>query len=272
MSTFFVLGQVLPTHRLHKDPHGGPFQPTIREAVRLLSRPPFTPTSSALPVNRSLSSPDIADPFSSPNDHFTYTTDGIDTFPAPSAYATRRYSWIHIFPEGRVHQHPQKAMRYFKWGVARLILEPDVCPDIVPMWIEGNDEIMHENRTAPRWLPRVGKRCGVWFGENVGGESEGNVFHELRERWRRLVEDDRRERKAGGELEVGVLSEWLKYGAEAVKLREECTMQVRGAVLKVRRERGLPDEDPKEGLVETWRAEGGKREGEMDDGSLIKDT
>ena len=147
-----------------------------------------------------------------------------------------------------------------------------MCPDIVPMWIEGNDEIMHESRSAPRWLPRVGKRCGVWFGENVGGESEGNVFHELRERWRMLAEDDRRERKAGGELTVGVLSEELKYGAQAVQLREECTMQVRGAILKVRRERGLPDEDPKEGLVETWRAEGGKREGEMDDGSLIKDT
>ena len=163
-------------------------------------------------------------------------------------------------------------MRYFKWGIARLILEPDVCPDVVPMWIEGNDEIMHENRAAPRWLPRAGKRCGVWFGENVGGESEGNVFHELRERWRRLVEDDGRKREAGQELEIGVLSEELKYSPEAVKLREECTMQVRGAVLKVRKERGLPDEDPKEGLVETWRAEGGKREGVMDDGSLVKDT
>ena len=172
-------------------------------------------------------------------------------------------------------------MRYFKWGVARLILEPDVCPDIVPMWIEGHDEIMPEDRGAPRWLPRVGKRCGVWFGENVGGaESEGgnNVFHELRERWRRLVEADnhnRRERRtttAHQEMEdVGVLSEELKYGSEAIKLREECTMRVRSAVLKVRRERGLPDEDPKEGLVETWRAEGGKKEGRMDDGSLVKD-
>ena len=173
-------------------------------------------------------------------------------------------------------------MRYFKWGVARLILEPEECPDVVPMWIEGNDEIMHEKRAAPRWVPRVGKRCGVWFGENVGGEGrEGNVFHELRERWRGLVEKEerkRRGRKMGGggdgeeEMAVGVLSEELKYGAEAVKLREECTMRVRGAVLKVRRERGLPDEDPKEGLVETWRAEGGKREGQMDDGSLVKDT
>ena len=163
-------------------------------------------------------------------------------------------------------------MRYFKWGVARLILEPDVCPDIVPMWIEGNNEIMHENRSAPRWLPRVGKRCGVWFGENVGGENDSNVFHEMRERWRRLVEEDRLREKVVQELEVGVLSEELKYGPEAVKLREECTMQVRGAVLKVRRERGLPDEDPKEGLVETWREEGGMTEGRMNDGSLVKDA
>ena len=163
-------------------------------------------------------------------------------------------------------------MRYFKWGVARLILEPDVCPDIVPMWIEGNNEIMHEDRSAPRWLPRVGKRCGVWFGENVGGDNDGNVFHEMRERWRRLVEKDRLREEASQKLEVGVLSEELKYGPEAVKLREECTMQVRGAVLKVRKERGLPDEDPKEGLVETWRAEGGMTEGRMNDGSLVKDT
>ncbi len=166
-------------------------------------------------------------------------------------------------------------MRYFKWGVARLILEPDECPDVVPMWIEGHDAIMHEGRAAPRWAPRVGKRCGVWFGGNVGGEEsgEGNAFRELRERWRGLVEEDRGRRAEGGrELGVGELSEELKYGVEAVRLREECTMRVRGAVLKVRRERGLPDEDPKEGLVETWRAEGGKREGQMDDGSLVKDT
>jgi len=160
-------------------------------------------------------------------------------------------------------------MRYFKWGVARLVLEPDVCPDIVPMWIEGHNEIMLENREFPRWLPRAGKRCGVWFGENVGGERDG-VFHELRCKWRELVEDSKR--KGGGGLEMGVLNEELKYGPEAVALREECTRQVRREILRLRRLSGLPDEDPKEGLVETWREEGGKREGKMDDESLIKDT
>ena len=160
-------------------------------------------------------------------------------------------------------------MRYFHWGVARLILEPDVCPDIVPMWIEGNNEVTDENRAAPRWLPRVGKQCAVWIGENVGGEREG-VFHELRRKWRKLVEDNKR--KGAGALEMGVLNDHLKYGEEAVALRKECTMQVRREVLAVRRLRGLPDEDPKESLVETYWEEGAKREGKMADGSLVKDT
>ena len=144
-----------------------------------------------------------------------------------------------------------------------------MCPDIVPIWIEGNDQIMHEARQWPRFLPRLNKRCGVWFGENVGGEGN-TVFLELRRKWRELIEDHKRKNK--GDLDIGVLDNDLKYGPEAVKLREECTMHVRGEVLKVRRQRGLPDEDLKVGLVETWREEGGKREGKMDDGSFVKDT
>ncbi|KAL2047352.1 hypothetical protein N7G274_001373 [Stereocaulon virgatum] len=268
-SSFFVLGQVLPTHRLHQDPYGGPFQPTIREAVRLLSRPPFRSADTPSPVDPSILSPDISDPFSSPGDIYTYTTNGLDTFPAPSAFATRQHSWIHIFPEGRVHQHPRKTMRYFHWGVARLILEPEVCPDIVPIWTEGYNEIMHENRVAPRWIPRVGKKCAVWIGDNVGGDRD-SVFHELRRKWRKLVEDNRG--KGADSLEIGVLNEDLKYGEEAVALRKECTLQVRREVLAVRRLRGLPDEDPKESLVETYREEGGRREGKMADRSLLKDA
>ncbi|KAI4111070.1 MAG: hypothetical protein LQ339_000798 [Xanthoria mediterranea] len=245
----------------------------MTEAVRLMSHPPFTtpyssPTS-APPVDKSLSSPDITDPFSSANHTYTYSTNGIDTFPAPSAYDTRQYSWIHVFPEGQVHQHPQKMMRYFKWGIARLILEPDECPDIIPMWLEGNDQIMHEAREWPRFVPRINKRCGVWFGDNVGGDGS-IIFNELRRQWRELVAED--EKKEGRGFAMGVLSDGLKYGKEAVALREECTRQIRKAVLAVRRKRGLADEDPKQGLVETWRQEGGKREGKMEDGSWVGRT
>ncbi len=247
----------------------------MTEAIRLLCRPPFGTTLShrdlSSPIDASLQSPDITDPFSSPT--YTYSTNGVDTFPAPSSYASRQYSWLHIFPEGRVHQHAKKTMRYFKWGVARLILEPDVCPDIVPIWIEGNDEIMHEAREWPRFIPRIGKRCGVWFGQNVGGErGQGNdVFHDLRKKWQDIVERNRI-RNGARDQERGILDDELKYGSEAVKLREECARQVRAAVLEVRRLRGLPDEDPKEGLVDTWREEGGKREGRMEDGSWVKDV
>lgn len=157
-------------------------------------------------------------------------------------------------------------MRYFKWGIARLILEPDACPDIVPMWIEGHDHIMHESRSWPRFIPRAGNRCGVWFGANVGGES--SVFADLRLRWQRLVRQVRQDRM----LDMGVLEDELKFGPEAVALREECTREVRKAVLQVRRHSGLLDEDPKEGLVDTWRQEGSRREGRMADGSYVKDT
>lgn len=164
-----------------------------------------------------------------------------------------------------MHQKTDKTMRYFKWGVSRLILESEPAPEMVPIWIEGFDTVMHESRTFPRFVPRVGKELSVSFGEAVDMERR---FGDLRQRWRRLVKED----KSGGGREVGVLSEELKHGKEAVELRIECMRRVREEVLRVRRSRGLPDEDPKVGLVETWREEGAKREGKMEDGSWVKDT
>ncbi|KAI4151688.1 MAG: hypothetical protein LQ340_003360 [Diploschistes diacapsis] len=283
-SAWFFSGQVLPTHRLKHSPLGGLFQPTMTEAVRLVSAPlssphasPTTPAESDGP-DISPSAPSLSDPFSSP--HLTYSTNGADTFPSPSAYAGHRYAWIHVFPEGRIHQHPRRTMRYFRWGISRLILEPDTCPDIVPMWLEGYEKVYPESRAWLRPLPRAGKDIGVWFGENVAGartEAEGNVFEGLRRRWRGLVERDEREARKRGDAvartELGWLSEGLMYGREAVQLREECTMEVRKAVLRLRRETGLPDEDPKAGLVETWREEGTIRGGgRMKDGSWVGDT
>ena len=81
------------------------------------------------------------------------------------------------------------------------------------------------------------------------------------------------EQSEGKGDELGVLeSEELKYGGEAVELRMDCAMEVRKLVLAVRRDRGLPDEDPKSGRVDTWREEGSKKEGQMEDGSWVKDA
>jgi monolysocardiolipin acyltransferase len=171
-------------------------------------------------------------------------------------------------------------MRYFKWGIARLILESEPCPDVLPMWFDGPQEVMNEKRSWPRPIPRPGKEIEVTFGELVDRNA---VLEPLRERWRALKEMSKRRRMAllqeGAELpseRLGELDdEELKYGPEAEQLRIDVTLAVRNEVLKVRRSRGLPDEDPKRGLAETYRKEGGKygpREGQMEDGSVLKDT
>lgn len=262
---FFNIGNTLPCHRLAHSPYGGLFQPTMTQAIRLLSHGPF-PAPRTVPTQASIQSPDIPDPFS--DSHLTYSTNGHDRIPAPSAYASRRFAWVHIFPEGKVHQKEDKTMRYFKWGVSRLILESEPVPDLVPMFIEGFDSVMHESRTFPRFIPRGGNDISVTFGDKVDMDA---TFGDLRAKWKQLEEKAQKNGGDAGELGV-VKSEELMSGPEAVKLREECTMRVREEVLKVRRSRGFPDEDPKCGLVETWALEGQAEEGKMADGSFVKDT
>jgi len=123
LSTFFTLGQVLPTHRSAYSPYGGLFQPTMTQAIRLLSSPPFARPGydqRASKVSLHPRSPDISDPFTM--GALTYSTNGTDTFPAPSSYLNRKFSWVHIsrrkgaptpfknhaiLPLGRVPSHPR---------------------------------------------------------------------------------------------------------------------------------------------------------------------
>ncbi|RFU34951.1 hypothetical protein B7463_g1385, partial [Scytalidium lignicola] len=256
--------------------HGGIFQSTITQAVRLLSSQPFF--SSAYPPpnvsssSLSPSSPDIIDPFSSSS--LTYTTNGTDSFPAPSAYPSRRHSWVHIFPEGRVHQHPTQSLRYFKWGVSRLILESEPMPEIVPVFIDGYQDVMPHDRNWPRFVPRAGKKIMIAFGESVDTEW---LFGDLRKKWKELVRLQKEALKKKGlptDMALGELTEELKYGQQAVELRIEVTKRIRNEVVKLRRSLGYPEEDPKAGLVETWIEEGmtGNKSGRMEDGSLVGKT
>ena len=248
----------------------------MTQAIRLLSSQPFPKTSSvASPILTSTdfseSTPLLSDdPFSS--GALTYSTNGTDSFPAPSAYQSNKHAWIHIFPEGRVHQHPKKSMRYFKWGVSRLILESEPLPEIIPMFIDGNQEVMHEFRKWPRFIPSTGKNIRIAFGEKVDSEK---VFGELRERWKNLVRLQKEALKKKGvmtEWDMGELTDGLKYATEAEALRKEVTLRIRQEVMKVGKGLGIPDEDPKQGLVETWIEEGPKRVGKMEDGSLVGET
>ncbi|KAI0543862.1 acyltransferase [Xylaria curta] len=230
LGAFFSAGQVLPTHRLHYSPHGGVFQPTISQAIRLLSSQPFIRP----PADKSL-----ANEVSIPG--------------FPPIYAQNRYSWVHVFPEACVHQHPRMFMRYFKWGVSRLILESEPMPDILPIFIDGTHKIMAEDRTWPRFLPRFGVKFRVAFGEPVDTEK---TFGDLRAQWRELV---KKETGAVAPRVLGELPNELKYGEKAVELRIEVARRVREEVLKVRRGLGYPDEEPPGyELAETWAREPGK--------------
>lgn len=131
---------------------------------------------------------------------------------------------------------------------------------------------MHENRPWPRQMPRTRKKIRIAFGEKVDGE---RIFGDLRARWKRLVGLQKEALIKKGQrwdLEMGQLTEGLKYGNEAVALRKEATNRVRMEVLKVRKSLGYPDEDPKQGLVETWIEEGPKETGKMQDGSWVGET
>jgi monolysocardiolipin acyltransferase len=163
-------------------------------------------------------------------------------------------------------------MRYFKWGISRLILESEPLPEIVPMFIDGTQEVMHEARKWPRFLPRAGKKIKVAFGEAIDGEK---IFGDLRARWKTLVDLQKEAlltKGEGWELGMGELTDPLKYGTEAEALRKEVTIRVRLEVLKLRNSLGYPDEDPKAGLVETWIEEGKKGPGKKLDGSWVGNT
>ncbi|KYK54575.1 tafazzin [Drechmeria coniospora] len=229
LSTFFSLGQVLPTHRLWYSPSGGLYQPTMARAIQLLSGP------------RTTSGP-LAD------------AAGSSSFPSPVARAGNHHAWVHVFPEACCHQGVDGSLRYFKWGISRLILETDPAPQFIPMFIHGTQDIVPEERGWPRFLPRVGKRVRVVVGEPA---SVAHLFGHHRAAWKRLT--DRYD------------EEQLRTHPEAVQLRIDVAKSVRDEVQKLRQSLGFPrEEDETAAMAETWSKEPNKRRFKSPvDGSLI---
>jgi len=62
--------------------------------------------------------------------------------------------WLHVFPEAKVHQAPDKALLRFRWGVARVLMETKNDFEILPIWLQGFDDLMPLERDFPRFIPR----------------------------------------------------------------------------------------------------------------------
>lgn len=186
----------------------------MTEAVRLLSGP---------------SSSDATQPK-------IFSTTGRDAFVAPSQFASNRHAWVHVFPEACCHQQEDASLRYFKWGISRLILESEPAPDFIPIFAHGLHRVMPENRGWPRWAPRVGNRIRFAIGE-VANVDE--LFGDYRAAWRELA----------AKKDPNV----LQQDPEAVRLRIEVAKTVRYEVEKLRQDLGFsPEKDDGAAFAETW--------------------
>lgn len=219
-------------HRFWHSPHGGLYQPTMSQALKLLSTP-HVETGATPPAT-------------------AYSTDGQDSILAPASYSVNRHAWVHVFPEACCHQSAAGTLRYFKWGISRLILESEPAPDFIPMFVHGTQHIVPEDRGWPRWAPRVGNRIRVNIGERTNVDQ---LFGQQRAEWKRLV------KKHGETADV----------PEVRQLRIAVAKTVRDEVTKLREEMGLPpDEDETAALAETWSKEPNKRRFKSPvDGSLV---
>lgn len=152
-------------------------------------------------------------------------------------------------------------MRYFRWGVSRLLLESPVQPIFVPMFISGFDKVMNEARRFLRFVPRVGKAIRITYGTAVPDER----FKDMRAEWWSLWK-----REGGGKVEH---SEVLRTGKEAVELRIETTRLVREEITNLRRSLGFPDEEPGVDDPQTYSLPSmPEKEGKLVDGTTFEDT
>lgn len=85
--------------------------------------------------------------------------------------------WIHIFPEGRVYQHPSLEINPLRWGIGRLIMESKEPPIVMCFWHKGLELVVPESSRLK--YPRLGKRVYMGFGEPI---NTAKIIKEAQER------------------------------------------------------------------------------------------
>lgn len=203
LSTFFSLGGVLSTERFGK----GPFQGSIDCGIKILS------------------------PNNTLNDNNKVTLERSNSYS----------SWVHAYPEGFVLQlHPpyNNSMRYFKWGVTRMILEAAEPPIVVPIFTTGFEKIASEDETVPSWkhfLSSWGTQINVTIGEPI----DDSIIESYRREWQTLISKYSKPNDTD-------LNDTLKFGEEAQDLRSRLASELRSKVSEVRiLDQNLKQEDPR---------------------------
>lgn len=84
------------------------------------------------------------------------------------------FQWIHIFPEGKINPptgnnlKPNYELLRFKWGISRLVLEAEIEPIILPIWLKGFDSVMPESRPLPqKFIPRLNQSLSIKISEPI---------------------------------------------------------------------------------------------------------
>ncbi|WPK24984.1 hypothetical protein PUMCH_002283 [Australozyma saopauloensis] len=256
LSVFFNLGRIMGTKRFGE----GPFQGSLDAAIRILS-PDDTLDLEFSSLASERQKPTLIQEVNSVAGIAPESVNKLvkKVLPGPettsilmskSPFVRSKTSWFHVFPEGFVLQlkEPnQNSMRYFKWGVSRLILESTRTPVVLPIFGYGFEKIAPEDldHGALRWLPQnLGADVQITFGDPIPDEQ----LEDYRLKWRALCD------KYPNKENPNDLSAELQNGKAAQLLRSELAALLRLHVLQIRESLGrFPPEDSKFASPAFWK-------------------
>lgn len=250
----------------------GPFQGSIDAAISLLSG-----HDTSVPLKRNASFPtryDIRHDYTQShlfsNESETNITNReslikdvltvFETGKLPMKNPPFKSNWVHIFPEAFVHQvYPpyRYTLRYFHWGVSRLLLESSRPPIVVPIYAYGFDDIIPEDKEPDySLLKRMGK---TGLKVKIGNPLDEEKIGQYRQEWVDLVQSktnkimDATDTELSGNNEEmalireekstydnrkqivdGDMPESLKTGPEAQKLRSKVANYLRDELENLR--------------------------------------
>lgn len=141
--------------------------------------------------------------------------------------------WMHIFPEGFVHQPLppyESSLKYFKWGISRMLLEPERAPIVLPIFGRGLQNILPEGQ--PRNLLGYGLHTRPKY--QIGQPLDDKYLEHFRNRWQTMTSRCDK---------TGYIPEKIQRESEV--LRSEVASFSRKGLTDLKKTFGFDDEDPR---------------------------